>query len=738
MTEFELFEFQDKAVVAMLEKCEDLLGRSEEFGTQDFVLMAPTAAGKTIIAAHFLKKWVDDSNHQLSFIWVAPNKLDDQSKDKVEGQCKDDQKLTCSGYDDLISNMIDSNEIFFVNWPSINIRNKNIIVTEREDGKYLENIVKNTKEDGRKIILIIDEGHNTAGGDESKRIIELIDPALSIYITATPGELLANCDDSHRILRDHVRDSGLISNNIIFNKHEKDSDTLDKKDILKMGLDKRNDLKDAFANENENVNPLLLIQLPDATAGNENMRDDVEQILRDEFQISIDNGKLAIWLSDTNQENHVNLDAIDENDNPVEVLIFKQAIAQGWDCPRASVLCLFRELQNVTFGVQVLGRLQRMPKRKHYVKNALLNSAYVYANFPEMTVADEVREDVIQNFSFRDESLWQACPIELTREYNSEKRKINELNSVEFNKIFDMDEIQEKMKKVKIENYQLMKRLVLDETVVDDIDRIESAITGEQSEYDTTPEQLQDIFTRVMLASTKGFVKNRSNHAIRNALYKSLEKRGLDITEKELDIQNIILSPDNISKIKECIENAKSKYKEKYSTVSQFKKEEYSWAVPPDFPEHDKNTIINFPKSIMQPFYEEGCNKLEQAFIKKLDDGKVKWLYRNRSSGSGAFAIPYEDEGFHEFFVDFIVKFEDGSIGLYDTKGWQELDKEKTRKKGVALAEYIKNQNTNNPNKKLKGGLIANTQADHTGEWKINTEAKFDLSKKEDWDTFNF
>jgi type III restriction enzyme len=69
---------------------------------------------------------------------------------------------------------------------------------------------------------------------------------------------------------------------------------------------------------------------------------------------------------------------IDIKDSPVEVLIFKQAIATWRDCPRAKVLVMFREIKKVTFEIQTVWRILRMPERKHY-SDETLNRAVVMA-----------------------------------------------------------------------------------------------------------------------------------------------------------------------------------------------------------------------------------------------------------------------------------------------------------------------------------------------------------------------
>ena len=55
----------------------------------------------------------------------------------------------------------------------------------------------------------------------------------------------------------------------------------------------------------------------------------------------------------------------------------KQAVATGWDCPRAHILVKLRENMDETFEIQTIGRIRRMPEAKHY-ENDLLDSCYLY------------------------------------------------------------------------------------------------------------------------------------------------------------------------------------------------------------------------------------------------------------------------------------------------------------------------------------------------------------------------
>jgi len=42
------------------------------------------------------------------------------------------------------------------------------------------------------------------------------------------------------------------------------------------------------------------------------------------------------------------------NNSKVEFLIFKTAIATGWDCPRAQILVRFREVKSIQFEIQTI------------------------------------------------------------------------------------------------------------------------------------------------------------------------------------------------------------------------------------------------------------------------------------------------------------------------------------------------------------------------------------------------
>ena len=117
---YELKDYQNEAVDGLYGNFERMLKSTDD---KICVFQAPTGSGKTVIVANLLRKLVKEKKDQsFSFVWIAPRKLHDQSKDKLE-KIYYDQILKCSNFEDLQDGKINENEILFFNWESINKKN---------------------------------------------------------------------------------------------------------------------------------------------------------------------------------------------------------------------------------------------------------------------------------------------------------------------------------------------------------------------------------------------------------------------------------------------------------------------------------------------------------------------------------------------------------------------------------------------------------------------------------------
>ena len=94
-----------------------------------------------------------------------------------------------------------------------------------------------------------------------------------------------------------------------------------------MAFNKRLELQKEYKELGLDINPLVLIQLPnDDHAGKETLNKSKLEIVKDFLRDqNIDEKDIAIWLSDKKE----NLEEIEENDSLVSFLIFKQAAATG-------------------------------------------------------------------------------------------------------------------------------------------------------------------------------------------------------------------------------------------------------------------------------------------------------------------------------------------------------------------------------------------------------------------------
>jgi len=110
-----------------------------------------------------------------------------------------------------------------------------------------------------------------------------------------------------------------------------------------------------------------------------------------------------------------------------------------------------------------------------------------------------------------------------------------------------------------------------------------------------------------------------------------------------------------------------------------------------------------------------------------LHKNKIDWWFKNGDRDSVFFAVEYEEAGEKKlFYVDFIIKFADGKLGLFDTKSGITATSRDAKSKAIGLREYTKKSGEN-----LIGGLVTNTdETNYKGRWQI-----YD-SDKEKWNNF--
>ena len=709
-----LKDYQENAVKKLLEDSRELLNKS---GNKKIVFDSPTGSGKTIMMAELLKQLAVIKDPPLSFIWTAPGKLHYQSKEKLEKYYENSSALTCVNFQDLTDYMIQESQILFLNWESMNKTDKNIITRENERDFYLRKIIDNTKDQGHKIILIIDESHHHATSEISQNLISDINPNLVIEVSATPilkGDRTVNVDP------DDVREQGMIKKSICFNagfKNLLNGNDLQTKLVqaggsqellLEIALDKRQELANAYKTEGTNINPLLLIQLPDmGTPQSDVIQGEIESNLREAHKISEKNGKLAIYLS----ENKKNLEKLRQPDDKAEVLLFKQGIALGWDCPRAHILVLFRDLKSFVFSIQTVGRIMRMPEPDlgHY-DNDILNHGYVFTNLEKISIQDDLAKEYITiNISRRIENY---KPIRLESFYKvkqMEKTRLNPRFIQLFLAIAETDDLKDQ---IDLNDKDIQLSWITD-FEIGSVDSLKNKEINSDKIFDTeSNNDLQKAFDNFVIQNLTPFSpQSRTIGRVKEAIHEFFNKLPFDypLNAHNKNIK-IVLNKSNQGQfvavirktIDEYIEQTKSKEVELNTRI---------WEVPEQLCFSGNSKEYSGKKSVMMPFFYDGRWKTEMAFMDFLDDANtVEWWFKNGSHGPDFFAVDYVmNDGPGVFYVDFVVKFKDGTIGLFDPKSGHTIDG--AGQKSDGLQSYI------HKHRNIWGGIVTNRD---TKEFKQN------------------
>lgn len=729
-----LKNYQEKAIMQLLTLSKMYF---ELEGSETIVLQAPTGSGKTFTMARYMISLVNEIDDDLCFLWVSIGKGDLHKQSLKSVKREVDDSLTCSLLEEEFfgsRTTINQNEVVFVNWEKIRTKDKttgdfkNVVMKEKETINFPE-VLKNTHEIGRKIVLIIDESHSGATTIRAKEIRdEIINPELTIEMSATP--VLDDRNTRVEVKPSDVIAEEMIKKEIIINQDinkivddEMDSERL----VLESAYRKREELAKKYKENGSNVNPLVLIQIPNSSAG-ELKRESTIKFL-EEKGITRDNGKLAIWLDgDTIDKNSEELLPIDGS---IEYLIFKMAIDTGWDCPRAQILVKFRETNSIVFEIQTVGRILRMPEAHHY-SDEELNKAFVYTNIQSIAIKKEVyNPNIIKSLKAERRKDYVPTPLmsyyrnrvdygDITRSFFTtfehvfcEYFGINQISENEITNYYDNTE---KMRAKGIvteygKNDGIMQNIRIDSTKVDDnlkFDPMDSLV-----KVNISPVDLEIKYDKLVSDNLSGFAPKRSVPTVKQAILYTFKKYlGLESARGGIMyIQNMIVT--NYDIFANILSTATEKYKPIHEMeVNAKSDEEFNdmWEIEPTKNYNTETNIeIKSKLSLYQPLFVElkggKVDQLEVDFMDYLDQypDKIEWFWKNGAEHMKTnFGIQKIDKS--TFQPDFIIKFKDGSIGIFDTKGGKGFNENDNEIKANALYKYIYDERNKGHN--LFGGLV--------------------------------
>lgn len=423
---FTLKDYQDDAVAQVLDRLKKAKKRWHEDGEKNaFSLTATTGAGKTVMAAAVFEALFfgsDDYDFEPDpgavVIWFSDDPaLNEQSRWRLQEAA---DKLTTS---DLVAventfsrEVFEPGKVYFLNTQKLS---KNSMLVRgaaptdqgvltidgtplMPDGRShtIWDTIRNTVEDpDLTLYLVLDEAHR--GMRDAVRGTQTIVTRLINGQGAVPGipivwgvsATVQRFNDAVQTMQDRtalpnvvvdsklVQESGLLKDTITLDVPEDTGEFTTV--LLRRGTEKLKDSSEAWAayadeqGDAAKVKPLMVLQVP-----NSPNKDDVGTWLRTIFDTWTDLPPDSVYnvFGEHQEENfggfvvpYIEPQRVQDADH-VRVLLAKDAISTGWDCPRAEVMVSFRAASDQTHITQLLGRMVRTPLARRIPGNERLNA----------------------------------------------------------------------------------------------------------------------------------------------------------------------------------------------------------------------------------------------------------------------------------------------------------------------------------------------------------------------------
>ena len=736
-----LLNFQDEHVNNLLEKYADY---------NDIVLFAPTGSGKTIMASKFIDDYLDE-NPKVVFLWLCPGEggLEKQSKNNVA------ESTSGISYGDVYDFIQESNpvgKVYLVNWDKIN-KSSNVVLREGEH-KDLMSRVKHCHSNNIKIFMIIDEEHKSK--DTANEYISNIQPDKILRISATPD---SQVDYKEEITENEVIAEGLIATSISINEGvskaiEENNNLDDDLLLIELANEKRKQIQAEYDKLGEKIRPLVVIQFPN---GNDEWIKRVKNKLASiDGGYTENSGLVTSWFSGDHPDNP---EEIKKLDGQYSFLLFKQAIATGWDCPRAKILVKLREGGTEKFNIQTIGRIRRMPKRHHY-ENEILDNCYLYTLDSEFT--EGLTSGVNASFyTYLYKRKSTAPNILLKKEYinSNDTYAINQEEVVrvikkQFIQECDIDHnrILEKREMETSKGYifgTILKTSAFEGVARTAHDMMSlNSIFGGEHEINIHDDGFIIRDAKRKIAKALNIDEHISNNVLR-ILFGPTETQMSLLSQEEIDFEkeNKLIEGMSLKEFNAFLVNNRELLVETFSKISV---EEISahvpeiktknWGIPPAqyYKQHkkidadeimEKNVFVNYGDNILiQPNRTYSEIKFENWCENK---DSVKWCYKNGDKGDEYFSIIYK-KAFRDnnFYPDYIIQLTNDDIWIIEAKGGMDADGKSNnidkyaKNKFDALKEYCSRY----PN--IKFGFV---RAVGEKTFISNTEWVEDVTNREHW-----
>ncbi len=410
---YELRDYQRDAALEILKRLRR--GRRdwrEDGERSSFALSAITGSGKTVIATAVIEALLfgstdldTDPDPRISFLWITDDPaLNRQTRARMNDASELMTPMSLVEVDESFPDAdLAPGRVFFLNTQKLS-RSSRLTQSGTNSREFsFWDILRNTiRGESTDLVLVLDEAHRGMKRSADRRTIvsRLIggepgsNPAIPIVwgISATIERFTAAMVEvkdrtgypNVAVDIERVRASGLIKDEIgLAQPDEKGtfSTTLLREAVkATRGFEER--WKAYSSNEGEpDVLPVLVVQVPDK-ASDAKLSELVSTIEEEWPEL----GPRAIaHVLGEHEKLTLGSRSVDwvypesiQTEAHIRVVLAKEAISTGWDCPRAEVLYSERPAKDATHIAQIIGRMVRQPLAHRIATDDALNSVTCY------------------------------------------------------------------------------------------------------------------------------------------------------------------------------------------------------------------------------------------------------------------------------------------------------------------------------------------------------------------------
>lgn len=424
-----LLDYQREAAVG----CSDRLRRArrdwqEDRGRSAFALSAITGAGKTVIATAVIEAVLHgssdlgvDADPRATFLWVTDDPaLNRQTRHKMlaGSDLLLPARLTVLD-NDFLDSALRAGRVYFLNIQKLS-KTSGLAQGGRNLRQFsMWEVLANTISGGDvDLCLVLDEAHRgmkaasdrrtivqrlvagTQGANPPMPVVWGISATIDRFTTAMQGVTDRTMYPFVEVDIDKVRASGLVKDEIGVDEPGEQgtfSTTLLREATRSTLEYERRWAAYSAAQDEPEVLPVLVVQVADKAS--EAALAELIEVIESEWP-GLGPSAVAHVFGE-HERLHLGSRAVDwvppesiQNDADIRVVLAKQAISTGWDCPRAEVLYSERPARDVTYIAQIIGRMVRSPLTHRVTTDDALNSVACFLPHFDRSALDSIKAEL--------------------------------------------------------------------------------------------------------------------------------------------------------------------------------------------------------------------------------------------------------------------------------------------------------------------------------------------------------